>query len=688
MERKSSTTDGQRPQGGLSIQALRRLILTALIVSVTVSSVGVFVLVEQIFNNFGPAVEKDLEWMTVRGARELSASSALGLAVADAQTTKERWTDHMNSKDVLSIVALGATGEVVATHGKPPLPAQEMFKSQPGAATRADKYVLSWSDSMVEGGSVGKVAVAVSTRRLSESKALLQKVRLTTGGSALLALIGGVVFVTFFTRAIIRRDAQLAEYAANLEKKVEARTAELDERNRGMRLVLDNVSQGFVTVSITGVMAPERSAVVDTWLGVPKDGELFDAYIRRLDPKGADWFVQGLTQIQEDFMPLELLLDQMPKRLETGKETLQVAYIPILRQDKVENILVVMTNITAELQRERSERQQKEMLSMFQAISSDRNGFVDFFTDANRLADAIGKNQAETFEIEKRLVHTLKGNASLYRLDSIVQVCHEVETRMTDEPTPLTESERQAIVGTWEGVRTSARGLLGDVSAAMVINDSDYAHLDSLLTTGAPRQTLQTALHSWKLEPVSLRFDRLATQVRQLATRLEKPDIKIHIESHGVRLDPKAWADFWSSFVHVARNAVDHGIESPASRTNAGKAAHGSLWLSSFVKGDTLVIVAKDDGKGIDWDRLGQKAAAKGLAHATRSDLEAALFADGVSTLDAASTISGRGVGMAAVKEEVLRKGGTISIQSELGKGTTFEFRFPHAGAFSQEAAA
>jgi hypothetical protein len=75
-----------------------------------------------------------------------------------------------------------------------------------------------------------------------------------------------------FTRAVALRDAQLSDYAANLERKADERTRELDERNRGMRLVLDNVAQGFITIASDGVMAAERSAVVDRWFGTPSPG--------------------------------------------------------------------------------------------------------------------------------------------------------------------------------------------------------------------------------------------------------------------------------------------------------------------------------------------------------------------------------------------------------------------------------
>lgn len=685
-----TTNDGggeNRPGAGLSIHALRRLILTALVVSVSVSSVGVFLLVHQIFANFGPAVEKDLEWRAVRGARELSAASALGLAVSDAQTAKEHWIDHIKSPDVLAIVAVNAEGVEVARHGQTTLRLDELFAGKPGKVVRSDKYFLSWSDALVEGGSVGRLAVVIGTKRLVESQALLQKVRITTGASAFFALVGGILFITFFTRAIIKRDAQLAEYAATLEKKVEARTAELDERNRGMRLVLDNVSQGFVTVSLAGVMAPERSAVVDQWLGTPKEGQTFDSFVRPFDPHAADWFSQGLVEIAEDIMPLELLIEQLPKRVRVMTMTLAASYIPIMRAQKVENILVVLTDITAALERERLEREQKETLAMFGAISSDRSGFVDFLEDAERMVKSITEAEDDDFDTEKRLIHTLKGNAGLYGLNSVVAVCHDIESRMVEDGERLRPQERSLVQSAWSPVAAAARALLGEGAKGLVIEQRDYDKLAQLMQSGASLVALQKELASWQHEPVNLRLERLATQARQLAHKMGKPGIRILTDADGVRLDPKPWLGFWSAFVHVVRNAVDHGIEPPDTRVDKGKPAHGNLWLSARLEAGTFIVSARDDGKGIDWVKLAAKAAEKGLPANTRPELEAALFSDGVSTLDSATTVSGRGVGMAAVRQEVLDRGGKISIHSELGLGTTFEFSFPYPLASAVRAA-
>jgi chemotaxis protein histidine kinase CheA len=101
-----------------------------------------------------------------------------------------------------------------------------------------------------------------------------------------------------------------------------------------------------------------------------------------------------------------------------------------------------------------------------------------------------------------------------------------------------------------------------------------------------------------------------------------------------------------------------------------------------------VVIRLQDDGRGIDWEKVAQRAAGLGLPHATRADLEAALFADGVSTRSVATTTSGRGVGLAALREATLHMGGRIVVRSERNVGTSFEFRIEDADAFQGSRAA
>jgi two-component system chemotaxis sensor kinase CheA len=429
-------------------------------------------------------------------------------------------------------------------------------------------------------------------------------------------------------------------------------------------------------------MSAERSAIVDRWLGAPEAHQGFADYLGRKDPKAAAWLSIGFSELVAQEMPLEVVVDQLPKQANLGTHTLALEYTPIAHAGVVTHLLVVMTDVSAEIQRQRLERQQREMLALFQAISADRGGFLEFLEEASRIVDGLRNLAGADRETEQRLVHTLKGNAGLYRLDALVQICHDVESRLVEERTALTDGERAEIAAAWERVQNAANELLGEKGAAITIDAGDYATLGALVREGAGAALLERTLRSWQLDPVSLRFESLSRHIRQLASRLGKAAPHVRLDAGGLRLDATTWAGFWSAFVHVARNAVDHGIEDAETRVGQGKAPEGTIWLTADLVEGQVVIRLQDDGRGIDWERVAQRAAGLGLPHATRDDLEAALFADGVSTRSVATTTSGRGVGLAALREATLRMGGRIVVRSERNVGTSFEFRIEDAAAF------
>jgi chemotaxis protein histidine kinase CheA len=132
--------------------------------------------------------------------------------------------------------------------------------------------------------------------------------------------------------------------------------------------------------------------------------------------------------------------------------------------------------------------------------------------------------------------------------------------------------------------------------------------------------------------------------------------------------------------VHAVNNAIDHGIENAEVRAAQDKPPAGNIWLCARHEGAELLISLRDDGQGIDWRRLSEKAAQRGLPNATTADLVELMCMDGISTRDSATATSGRGVGLAALKEATLSLGGRMEVMSEAGKGTTFLFRFAAHG--------
>jgi two-component system chemotaxis sensor kinase CheA len=350
-------------------------------------------------------------------------------------------------------------------------------------------------------------------------------------------------------------------------------------------------------------------------------------------------------------------------------------------------VLLVCTDVTHEVERERAEAAQRETLALFDRISRDRLGVAEFFAEADRIARTLASATEET-AVEKRLIHTLKGNAGFYGLASVVEVCQAVESEMEETGGPLADAGRAQIGETWERVRQTTRQLLGEGDGQRIeIHDDELQGMINAVLDRRPHAEIARKLEELRLEPVKRRLSRIADQTRALTERLGKGDVDVFIEDGGLRADPQRTAPFWGSLIHLVRNSVDHGFEAPEEREAVGKGPVPRLELRARREGEGVLVEIQDDGRGISWERLAEKARAKGMPADRREDLVEALFADGLSTAAQVTEISGRGVGLGAVRAEVEALGGQIEVHSEPGAGALFRFRLP-ARALVEAAAA
>ena len=187
-----------------------------------------------------------------------------------------------------------------------------------------------------------------------------------------------------------------------------------------------------------------------------------------------------------------------------------------------------------------------------------------------------------------------------------------------------------------------------------------------------------------RLVPLSTTFRRLPRVVRDAAARLGR-DVDFAMDGEAVELDRNVVDGLHEPLLHALRNAVDHGIEPPATRSAAGKPPRGRILLCARQDADAVVVEVSDDGAGIDPARIRDAAVARGLldgAAAAALDDAAALdlvFAPGFSTAGAVSAISGRGVGMDAVRAGVAALGGRVALSSEPGRGTVLRMILPRS---------
>jgi two-component system, chemotaxis family, sensor kinase CheA len=335
-----------------------------------------------------------------------------------------------------------------------------------------------------------------------------------------------------------------------------------------------------------------------------------------------------------------------------------------------------VSDITVELERERAESERRELMAVFERISTDRNGFIDFCDEADDLVGRIRGGEGSSADLPRQ-IHTLKGNAAIFGVESIASYCHVLETRLLDEPGPLIRDEQLGLATRWQSFTRRLEALLGRRDIRRIeITDDELQRVLAALRHNEPSADIVKMVHDWRLEPVARRFERVADQANRLARRMGKM-VHVDIEDRGVRLDPERWAPFWSTFVHAVRNAIDHGVEDAGERQRAGKPDTATLSLRSELENGTLTIEIRDDGRGVNWERVRDRADKLGIRAQTQEQLVEALFADGVSTKDEVTDLSGRGVGLAALRAAAHAEGGQVTIVSESRRGTCVRFQFP-----------
>jgi len=193
-------------------------------------------------------------------------------------------------------------------------------------------------------------------------------------------------------------------------------------------------------------------------------------------------------------------------------------------------------------------------------------------------------------------------------------------------------------------------------------------------------EDLQKGVMDVRMVPIAQIFDKMLRIVRQVAKSQDKR-VALDIQGADTELDKLIVEDLSDPLQHIIRNAIDHGVESPAERKAAGKPEQATICLWASQKGNHVVIEIKDDGRGIDQEVIRKKAVSKGLisstAELTSDDIYELVFMPGFSTREEVSELSGRGVGMDVVKNNIAALSGMIEINSEVGKGTSIAITLP-----------
>ena len=241
-------------------------------------------------------------------------------------------------------------------------------------------------------------------------------------------------------------------------------------------------------------------------------------------------------------------------------------------------------------------------------------------------------------------------------------------------------------------VDTTKLDYLVDMVGEMVIAQSLVRHNETLAAASDSRllrdlaqlaritSEVQKTAMAMRMVPIGQLFQRTARQVRDLSRKVGK-QVELVTRGEDTELDKSIAEQLADPLMHMVRNAIDHGIEAPDIRKEAGKPPKATVTLAAYHQAGQIVIEIADDGRGLDARKIVAKAHEKGLiedgAHLSESDIFRLILEPGFSTADQVTDISGRGVGMDVVRKQVEKLRGRIEIHSQVGQGTTFLLKLP-----------
>lgn len=491
------------------------------------------------------------------------------------------------------------------------------------------------------------------------------------------------------------------------------RTTQLYEKTNDIHAMLQNLPQGILTVDGSGTIHPEYSAFLekifeqDELSGKPALGLIFGG-----SSVGSDALSQidaTLTAcIGEDLMNYEmnshLLVTEFTKPMVDGRvKCLDLTWAPICDVfGAVEKIMVCVRDITELRQLELEAAHQKRELDLIgQILKVNQEKFADFVTssrqfiaDNEALLKAASDKDAELITQLFRNMHTIKGNARTYGLLHLTNIVHEAEqaydelrkdsAAVFDQTTLLTQLEGVAhsieeyaainehkLGRKGPGRRGSAekyvmveRAHLERMQANLAHFDFKACHPEVLVST---LETLETELNLIGTEPAQEILAGVFDSLPALAKELGKEPPSLPVIDHGIQIRNQITDLLRNVFMHLYRNAMDHGLEAAALRVSQGKPAAGQIQLELRLNKDRLEFRLKDDGKGLALGHIRHKAISRGLLGEGEAITDEAvaklIFAAGFSTASAVTEVSGRGVGMDAVQSFIKREGGEIRLE-------------------------
>ncbi|PRX27984.1 two-component system chemotaxis sensor kinase CheA [Orenia metallireducens] len=498
---------------------------------------------------------------------------------------------------------------------------------------------------------------------------------------------------------------QLEGYSQNLEEKIAAKTVDI-------RNLLNNVGQGFLSfgksLTINEEYSRECLNIFNKEIGGMNIVELL------FKQEGQREFLRDILRTifsSQDQDDIKMYLPLLPEESKIADKYIDLNFKLIGENTKEagsREMMLVLTDISDKKELESKVEEERNNLKMavnvvvnFNDFIELKNSYLDFFNSEVEEMVASGISIQDLLSRIYLQIHNFKGDFSQLGMNNTVNSLHcfegkllELKDKLYEESVEITELRRlikeEEAVGFLSQDLDILQELLGDYileqNKKIIIEISKLKMIEKrVVELLAPKDSekLLVELKRLRYKPFKEILKFYPDYMQELGGRLGKLIKPVKIVGGKELVDLEDYNELGKSLVHLFRNSIDHGIEEPEQRVAKGKSKYGEIICEIEMEEDKIIIKVSDDGKGINIAKIKEHALKEGLYSAkelnnlSQQEILSIIFSEGLSTKKNVTELSGRGVGLAAVKEAVERLSGSIKIYTTLDKGTEFQLIVP-----------
>lgn len=479
----------------------------------------------------------------------------------------------------------------------------------------------------------------------------------------------------------------------------------LEHLNANINTMLDSIGQAFLFFDQTGICSPIHSKACLSILGADPSGRPLPNLLR-FNEKQEKTFNSWLKivfagQSALDFDDMKKLL---PDEIRTDDgHIIEIDYKPMhVVDDQLMGVLLIASDVTEKRRSDEKLRKTIILAHKIQYAAQNRNGFHSLITDISAFVDSIRTIFAETMtrddmETILRDIHTYKGLSSMFNMTDITTVLNKIESALSGvsatQFSTILKQEILALDPLIELEKRFAESIFGpdflDAGEVRVIETRKIYELREFFSTKSNScqnydEICRFINKNILSTPIFDAFFPFERELQRIAAQQGKPPVSFSIIGENLPILLSEYKPFFRTLVHIARNIIDHGIEPPSIRQNAGKAPHGHIEINiALNQKNTMTLTIRDDGAGIDAGQIREMLLQKNkidLSKASDKETLTYIFKPEFTTRSKASIVSGRGMGMSSVQEAINAMGGTITVESCTHKktGTTFTITLPY----------